>query len=162
MIQTVLIFATLQLINVILSTVRSVATIRSSRWVAALLSAIYFGFYTVIIIYTVDDSINLWIKVAITATINFIGTYAGRWIADRFAKERMWEIVATVEDGVADLQIELSRLGVFFLCNEATTDSRTIVVFHIYSQKRESSRSVRIALTKYNAFYVVHEENGRL
>lgn len=54
----ILLFIILQLVNVILSTIKSICTIKCGKFIAALMNAVYFGFYTVIMIYTVNDDLN--------------------------------------------------------------------------------------------------------
>ena len=87
----IIIFALATLINVLLSTIRSITTIKSNKWIAGLVNAISYGFYTWLVILTVAD-FNLWIKVGITAIANFIGVWIIKFIEEKARKDKMWRI----------------------------------------------------------------------
>lgn len=85
------IFALATLINVLLSTIRSITTIKSNKWIAGLVNAISYGFYTWLVVLTVAD-FNLWIKVGITAIANFIGVWIIKFVEEKARKDKMWRI----------------------------------------------------------------------
>ena len=87
----IIIFALATLINVLLSTIRSITTIKSNKWIAGLVNAISYGFYTCLVVLTVAD-FNLWIKVGITAIANFIGVWIIKFIEEKARKDKMWRI----------------------------------------------------------------------
>lgn len=87
----IIIFALATLINVLLSTIRSITTIKSNKWIAGLVNAISYGFYTWLVVLTVAD-FNLWIKVGITAIANFIGVWIIKFIEEKARKDKMWRI----------------------------------------------------------------------
>ena len=68
----IIIFTILSLINVIGSTARSLITIKSNKNVAAAVSAAYYAFYNIVLVYTVAD-FELWIKCVITFGCNLVG-----------------------------------------------------------------------------------------
>jgi hypothetical protein len=57
-----ILFSFLTIINVVFSTIKSIVTIKSGKTVAALISAGYYGYYNIVLIYTVAD-FPLWQKV---------------------------------------------------------------------------------------------------
>ena len=87
----IIIFSFLILINVLLSTIRSITTIKSNKWIAGLVNAISYGFYTWLVVLTVAD-FNLWIKIGITAIANFIGVWIIKFIEEKARKDKMWRI----------------------------------------------------------------------
>ena len=87
----IIIFALATLINVLLSTIRSITTIKSNKWIAGLVNAISYGFYTWLVVLTVAD-FNLWIKVGVTAIANFIGVWVIKFIEEKARKDKMWRI----------------------------------------------------------------------
>lgn len=87
----IIIFALATLINVLLSTIRSITTIKSNKWIAGLVNAISYGFYTWLVVLTVAD-FNLWNKVGITAIANFIGVWIIKFIEEKARKDKMWRI----------------------------------------------------------------------
>lgn len=50
-----ILFSLLTVVNVIFSTIKSIVTIKSGKTVASLISAGYYGYYNVVLIYTVAD-----------------------------------------------------------------------------------------------------------
>ena len=87
----IIIFALATLINVLLSTIRSITTIKSNKWIAGLVNAISYGFYTWLVVLTVAD-FNLWIKVGVTAIANFIGVWIIKFIEEKARRDKMWRI----------------------------------------------------------------------
>ena len=157
----IIIFIILQLINVILSTIRSVLTVKSGKIVASISSAIYFGFYTIIVIYTAADNMNLWIKVLITALTNLIGTYIGKLILDKSKKERLWDITATVKEKyLNDICKELNEK--LLLHTKIEMNNPKYWLIHTYAKGKEESRLIRDIFAKYEAYIIVFEQNVKL
>ena len=84
--KVLILFAVATAINVILSTVKSILTIKAGKTVAALANAITYGFYTWVIILTNVDGISLWVKMGITAICNFVGVFIVKLIEERHAR----------------------------------------------------------------------------
>ena len=157
----IIIFTILQLVNVILSTIRSILTIKSSRIIASISSAIYFGFYTIIVIYTAEDNMELWVKVLITSFTNLIGTYIGKLILDKSKKEQLWDITATVKAKyLDDICKELNEKSLLHTKIEMNNPKYWLI--HTYAKGKEESRLIRDILAKYEAYIIVFEQNAKL
>lgn len=157
----IIIFTILQLVNVILSTIRSVLTVKSGKLVASISSAVYFGFYTVIVIYTAADNMNLWIKVGITAATNLVGTYIGKLILDKSKKEKLWDITATVKARqLEDVCNELNEHSL--LHTRLEMNNKKYWLIHTYAKGKEESRMIRDIFEKYDAYIIVHEQDAKL
>ena len=89
-------FLILSIINVIFSTVRSIATIKSEKWIAAILNAGYFAYYNIVLIYAVAD-FNLGIKCVITFIANMVGVLLVKEIEEKTKKEKLWKFEITVK-----------------------------------------------------------------
>ena len=70
--QLLITFIIFNIINVIIQTVKSLATIKCGKTVAAVVNAIAYGLYTYIVVLTVCD-LPLWLKVAVVGGANLIG-----------------------------------------------------------------------------------------
>ena len=79
-------------INVTLSTIRSLVTIKGTKFSAAVINAITYGFYTYIIILTSGDGLSTLAKMLITAGCNFVCVYLVKWIDEKRTPEKMWKI----------------------------------------------------------------------
>ena len=72
-----LIFVGISILNVVLATIKSIVTIKGSKLSASLLNGIYFGYYNIVMIFTVasDNGLTVFQKVVITALTNFVGVF---------------------------------------------------------------------------------------
>lgn len=91
MTKLIIIFAALSLINVMASTFRSIVTIKGNKTVAAVVSAAYFAFYNIVLIYTVAD-FALWIKCAVTFACNLVGVFVVKYIEEKNRPVKMWKL----------------------------------------------------------------------
>ena len=88
-------FIVLSIVNVILQTVKSICTVKCGKGVAALVNAIAFGLYTVVIVYTNAD-FPLWDKVLITSLVNLVGVYIVKLIEEKMRKDKLWLVKITI------------------------------------------------------------------
>ena len=88
-------FIILNIVNVVLQTVKSIATIKCGKTVASLINAVAYGLYTVVVVYTVCD-LDLWVKVAVVALANFVGVYVVKLIEEKARKDKLWKVECTV------------------------------------------------------------------
>ena len=91
-----IIFIVLNICNVILQTVKSICTVKCGKTVAAIVNAVAFGLYTVVIVFTNTD-LPLMQKVLVVALSNLIGVYVVKWVED--AKKSNEEIGCEVIAG---------------------------------------------------------------
>ena len=91
----IILFFVLTIINVIFSTIKSIVTINGSPFVASFISALYYGYYNIVLIYTVAD-FPLWQKVAVTFICNLIGVYIVKWAEARARKDKLWKVELTI------------------------------------------------------------------
>ena len=84
-------FITLNIVNVVLQTIKSIATIKCGKIVASLINAVAYGLYTVVVVYTVCD-LDLWVKVAVVALANFVGVYVVKLIEEKARKDKLWKL----------------------------------------------------------------------
>ena len=83
-----IIFIVLNIFNVILQTVKSICTVKCGKTVAAIVNAVAFGLYTVVIVYTNAD-LPLIQKVLVVALSNLIGVYVVKWVEEKKRKEML-------------------------------------------------------------------------
>lgn len=93
--EVLLIFIGLSIFNVMLSTVKSILTVKGGKLIAAITSGAYYGFYNIMIIFTVMD-FPMWQKVAITFGCNVIGVYAVKLIEEKMQHDKLWLVKVTV------------------------------------------------------------------
>lgn len=154
----VVFFFFVQLINVIFNTLKTIITSRAKKAPAAIINALTFGFYTLVIALTADIG-NLWVNMAITVIANLIGVYFSIAVLDKLRKDRLWEITATVEGGASLLDVDNRLKGAGISYNLQGTNRDYEGVFNIYSKNQKESIIIKQILKDNNAKYIVHEEN---
>lgn len=155
----VLFFLFVQLINVILNTFKTIITARGTVLPAATINAATFGFYTLVVALTADMS-NIWVNMAITIIANFFGVCFSFWLLKKLQKDKLWEIVATVKK-CNDYKVA-NNLHDEVIPYTMIKDSTNHTIFHIYSANQKQSEIIKKILQKYNAKYIVHQEEVRL
>lgn len=84
--------------NVVIATIKSVMTIKGSKWSAAFWNALSFGLYTYIVVLTATATVSTLWKVIITAACNFIGVFFVKLVEEKMRKDRLWKIEMTIVD----------------------------------------------------------------
>ena len=88
-------FIILSIANVIIQTIKSLATVKCGKGVASIVNAVAYGLYTVVIVYTNAD-FPLWEKVVITAIVNLIGVYIVKYFEEKMRKDKLWLVKITI------------------------------------------------------------------
>ena len=88
----IIIFAIATIVNVTLSTIRSLCTIKCGKWLSALSNAICYGFYPLIVMLTAKDTVSIVVNMAITAVANFICVWLIKWVEEKARKDKMWKV----------------------------------------------------------------------
>ena len=149
-----ILFIVLQIVNVILSTIRSIVTIKCDKYMSAIVSALYFGFYTVVLIYMNCD-LDLWIKVAITAITNLIGVFIVKYGEELARKDKLWKIEFTV-DGAQTAEVN-EFLTIANIPHNYIDKVGKYTIFTAYCATRKQSESVKAVVNTCNAKYFVSE-----
>ncbi len=151
-------FVVLTIINVILNTARTIITVKGGLFWSSFISAIAFGFYVLVIVYTVCD-LPLWIKATVTAIANFVGTYFVKWLEMKVRKDKLWMVdVVIYEKNLKYATDYLNEHEIKF--SEMPISNSGSHVFHIYSNSKEESSNIRDLLKTFNAKYVVVESKS--
>jgi hypothetical protein len=148
-------FIILSIINVIFSTIRSIATIKSGKTVASLLSGGYFAFYNIMIVYTVAD-FPMWEKCLITFCCNVAGVWIVKFFEERAAKEKLWKIEATIPTKyLSAINRELREIP-----KSTITLSSKWTQFSFYCATKAESAKVRDIIKQYDAKFFVSESKS--
>lgn len=137
-----LIFFLLNLINVMLSTVKSVLTVKASRATATLINALAYGYYTIIIKQISNSSIEM--VVIVTIVTNLIGVYTSLWLLDKFKKDKVWKIsVVCYPDLAEKLGKQLEGHGIGYNTYSINTKFGQSVGMDIFSKNQNDSRIIK-------------------
>lgn len=153
----ILIFTALTIVNVVFSTIKSIITIKGGAFSASLISALYYGYYNIVLIYTVAD-FPLWQKVAVTFGCNLVGVFAVKYAEEKSRKDKLWKVEATV-DTMEEAKEIISLLKEKRIpCNYV--DINRYVLINCYCATQKQSAGVKNILDLYNAKYFATESKN--
>ena len=147
-------FIVCNIINVIIQTVKSIATIKCGKTMAAVINAIAYGFYTYIVILTMSD-LPLFTKCIIVALCNLIGVYVVKLLEEKSRKDKLWKVEATVntKEEAEDIIKLLKDVNIPY----NYIDINRYVLINCYCATQKQSAGVKSILDTYNAKYFVSE-----
>lgn len=141
-----IIFILLSIVNVIFSTIKSIATIKSGPWVASIVSALYYGYYNIVLIYTVAD-FPLWQKVVVTAGCNLVGVFIVKYGEIKARKDKLWLVKITVPaNNFSALYEEIACKDIPF----TYYNLQKYYVLDCYCEKQEDTAFVTTLCQKYH------------
>ena len=103
MLNAILIFTIATVVNVTLSTIRSIATIKGGKWVSAISNAVCYGFYPLIVMLTAKGTVGIIINMGITAIANFVCVWLIKFIEEKNKKVKLWKVEMAIPRENADL-----------------------------------------------------------
>lgn len=148
-----IIFILLNALNVVIQTVKSICTITSGKTVAAIVNAVAYGLYTVVVVYMVCE-LPLWEKALIIGLCNLVGVYVVKLIEEKGRKDKLWKVEMTVNaDDYEYISNILKNANIPF--NALPTESWFIV--NVFCATQKESRMVKEITQKFNVKYFVTE-----
>lgn len=155
--ELLVVFIVLNAINVIIQTIKSLCTINCGKMIAALVNALAYGFYTVVVIYMVCDLPLLW-KVLIVGACNFIGVFLVKWVEEKARKDKLWKIEATVYAACTEsLDHDLKKAGI---PHNYIENIGKYTVFNLFCETQEQSKKAREILDYNKAKFFVSESKN--
>ena len=146
-----LVFIVLNIANVIIQTVKSIATVKCGKGMAALINAVAYGLYTIVTVYLMCE-LDLYLKAGIVAVCNLIGVYVVKWAEEKARKDKLWKVEATIPNqGISaendDCLLELKNANIPM----NYIDINKYILVNCYCATQAESRVVKEILNKYNA-----------
>ena len=149
------VFIILNIANVIIQTVKSIATIKCGVWSASIINAVAYSLYTVVVVFMNADGLGIIWKAVIIGLANLIGVCVVKTIEIKNRKDKLWKVEATILRGhttalhcaLVDAEIShnyLENVGKYTL-------------FNIFCNTQEESAMARVILNKFGAKYFVSE-----
>ena len=74
-----ILFIVLNVVNVIIQTVKSLATVKCGKGMASIVNAVAYGLYTIVLVYTMCD-LPLYLKALVVALCNLVGVFIVKWL----------------------------------------------------------------------------------
>ena len=152
-----ILFIILNIINVIVQTAKSIITVKGNKYVAAVVNAIAYGFYTVVVIYMLCD-LPLFTKAFIVALCNLVGVFVVKFIEEKSRKTKLWKIELTIPTPYT--RIVDQSLATIPHSYQVLSPKHCIFTFYCASE--EETLKVKEVVDKYKARYFVTENHAIL
>lgn len=150
------VFIILNVVNVIIQTVKSIVTINGTKWTASIVNAVAYGLYTIVVVFMSAEGLGLFWKALIIGLANLVGVYVVKVIEEKTRKDRLWKVEATVPSYlILDLHKILNEGDVPHSWLDIGTTDR--VLLNCYCNTKNDSELVRELLNSAGAKYFVSE-----
>ena len=149
-------FILLNIANVIIQTIKSIATIKCGKGVAAIVNAVAFGLYTVVTVYMLCE-LPLATKALIVAGCNLVGVYVVKYFEEKARKDKLWKVEVTIPAEQAEQMIEDCK---YYGFTYNYVNIEKWYLFNFYCPTQKDSANVRKLLHSYDAKYFVTESKN--
>lgn len=154
----VLLFFGLQLVNVMLSTAKSIITVKGDKKLSCVVNAVSYTFYACIVkMITTQDMMIVGVVTFIT---NIIGVYLITFILEKLRKDRLWRISVTIKskEVLKEITEGLGNYNIKFL----EVDSERYHLIDIFSYTSAESTLIKEVLKNKKIKYTIQEIERRL
>lgn len=143
------IFIAIQLVNVILSTIKSIVTVNGSRMNASVINAVSYTFGAVITKLLTEQSFE--VAIVVTFITNIVGVWLGKYIIDKRQPERLWTVNATVRSKEKQaLEDKLKNRSIQFILLPAENDR---YLYTIFARSKAESSLLQEILSGFDVKY---------
>lgn len=146
-------FVVMNIINVILQTIKSIVTIKGNKWTASIVNALAYGLYTWIVVLMVSD-LPLLVKCFVVGFANLVGVFVVKVFEEKSYKQKLWKCeIAIPCDRAQRVMRELTNSSI---SHNYTTVGK-YVMFNCYcKEKAETKKAAEIA-KNYNGKISAYE-----
>lgn len=147
---TTLYFFLISLINVLLSSIKSICTVRYGRGICVAMNVISYSFYVIV----VEQIANLPLTITVisTAFANALGVWLSYVILDFLQKDRLWKIeVILTKDLTSLFHIGLSSIPHDYI------EMGPKVLFNFYCETKEDTKTVIDLCKQYKGKFFAFE-----
>ena len=149
----IIIFTVCSLVNVILSTMKTILTVRSTKVVASVINAVTYGFYAIVVKQLA--SLDLTVTVIVTIATNLIGVYLSMWLMDKMKKDCLWKISITTKD--KNIVKKIENFDIEYTLSPIQYKKETYYSIEIFSKNQKDSTIIKNILNEYKVKYNVTE-----
>lgn len=154
----VFLFVGIQMLNVIISTIKSIVTVNGSKFSASLVNAISYTFANIVMKLLTDQPFE--VIIITTFVTNIIGVYFAKWVLEKTKKERLWTIMATLRRNHKEtVEQALQARSIQYTLIPAENDRWFA---NIFSHSKAESAMVREILQTYDIKHTIVENHAQL
>ena len=145
-------FVVMNIVNVVIQTIKSIATIKCGKTAAAIVNAVAYGLYTYIVVLTMCD-LPLLAKCLIVAGANFVGVFVVKFFEEKARKDKLWKVEATIPAKYQGaVHFDLKDIPHNYIESVGN-----YTLFNFYCATQAESAKVRDIINQYEAKYFVSE-----
>lgn len=150
-------FTVLNIVNVIIQTVKSIATVKCGKVAASVVNAVAYGLYTIVVVYTMAD-LPLMMKAGIVAVCNLIGVFIVKWCEEKARKDKLWKVEMAIPNGtnLAVLKNRIEWCGV--PCNYIEVGKW--VMFNCYCETQAQTKAMTEIAKEFNGKISAYESKN--
>ena len=147
----IVVFIICSLVNVILSTLKTLIMVNAGRNSAIIINAVCYGFYTLVVKQL--TSVDYVTAVVVTILANVVGVWISYKIMDLFKKDKLWRITVALKskDVLDECMKNLEKYNIGFTPIEKTNS------IDIYSYNQKESAIIKNILGNYDYKYFIQE-----
>ena len=154
--ELLIIFIALNIANVIIQTVKSIATVKCGKVSAAVINAVAYGLYTIVTVYLMCE-LDLYLKAGIVALCNLVGVYVVKLIEEKARKDKLWKVEMTLPPEHAEkVHTMLQLVGI----PHNYINIEKYVLFNCYCATQAESARVKTIANDFDAKYFVSESKN--
>lgn len=147
-------FIIFNIINVVVQTIKSIATIKGGKVVASIVNAVAYGFYTYIVVLTMCE-LPLLLKCLVVALCNFVGVFVVKHFEEKARKAKLWKVEASVPAYLTETLHEVFNKA--DIMHNYIENVGKYTIFNIYCPTQKESLLVRELLQDNEIKYFVSE-----
>ena len=151
-------FTLINIANVVIQTIKSIATVKCKKGMAALVNAVAYGLYTIVTVFTLCE-LPLMLKAGIVAVANLIGVYVVKYVEEKARKDKLWKVEVTIPAAQAKQMIEDCK---YYGLTYNYVNIEKYFLFNFYCPTQKESANVYRLLKSYDAKYFVSESKSLL
>lgn len=150
------VFIVLNVMNVIIQTVKSIVTVNGGKMSAAIINAVTYAIYTVVVVFMTAEGLGILWKAIIIGIANFGGVYVVKLIEEKGRKDKLWRIEATFahkENFIHNLKVwaEINHIAINYI------DIEKYYIVNFYAPTQKESVIIKEFVTRFNGKYFVSE-----
>lgn len=149
-----IIYIVLNIVNVLIQTIKSITTIKGGKMVASITNAVAYGLYTVVVVYMMCD-LPLWLKAVIIGLCNLVGVYVVKAIEEKKRKDKIWKIEVTTKS--LNVPAIVSLLDTKNISYNYVDIKNNETIFNIYANTQKDSAEVKNIIDQFEVKYFVTE-----
>lgn len=151
-----IVFILLNIANVIIQTIKSIATVKCGKTIAATVNAVAYGLYTIVTVYMLCD-LPLASKAIIVAVCNLVGVWVVKYFEEKARKDKLWKVEVTIPAEQAEQMVEDCK---YYNFTYNYVNIEKYFLFNFYCPTQQDSVNVKKLLQSYDAKYFVTESKN--